>query len=556
MSFVTSLLLLISSGSFGYASISNPSLLPTAPMGFNNWARFQCELNQTLFTSTADAMVSTGLLAAGYNRLNLDDCWMQKSRAANGSLQWNTTLFPEGMPWLAQYVKKKGFHFGIYGDAGNLTCGGYPGSKGYEEADAKIFASWGVDYLKLDGCNVFPKPGRTLQQEYKAIYGQWHQILSKMPNPLIFSESAPAYFSGGTDFPKQTNTSDWYRVMNWAPSYGELARHSNDIAVYGLYERKQYWESIMTNYDYNVRLARYQRPGFFNDPDFLIVDWPWLTLNEKKSQFALWSSFSAPLIISAYIPKLSKEEIRYLTNKEIVFVDQDPLAYQATLVSRDGTWDVLTKSLINGDRLLTVLNRGSKKASTTVSVQRIGFLGDSSYSAKNLWDNSLTVTTDNITIELPPHGTAIYRFYDVPRVTPTGMIFNSASMRCLTANQTNITFKNCTGLDTQVWRVTATGEISPLSSLDKCMTATWSNVTMEDCNDGNRNQLWVYHLSGNVINMATHRCLSMTDAGNDMDACGDELDMQVFSLPSGVEIFQPGSSGLVVQKGNFKTSLG
>jgi alpha-galactosidase len=554
MSFVTTVLLLISSGHLGYASITNPSLLPTPPMGFNNWARFQCELNQTLFTSTADAMVSNGLLAAGYNRLNLDDCWMQQARAPNGSLQWNTTLFPKGMPWLAQYVKSKGFHFGIYEDAGNMTCGGYPGSKGYEEVDAKTFFTWGVDYLKMDGCNVSPKPGRTLQQEYRTLYGLWHQILSKMTKPLIFSESAPAYFSGGSDFPKQNSTSDWYRVMNWAPSYGELARHSNDIAVFGGYKPKQYWESIMTNYDYNVRLARYQKPGFFNDPDFLIVDWPWLTLEEKKSQFALWSSFSAPLIISAYIPKLSRDEIGYLTNKEIIFVDQDPLALQATLVSRDGTWDVLTKSLVNGDRLLTVLNRGNKKGNTTVSVQKIGFLGDSSYSAKNLWDGSLTIVTDTITIELQPHSTAIYRFYGVPNAMPTGMIFNSASMRCLTASQTNITFTNCTGLDTQVWRVTGTGEISPLSALERCVTANWTNVTMEECYDGNRNQQWVYHISGNLINLATHRCLSMTDAGKDMEVCGDELDIQVFSLPGGVETVQPGSLGLVVQTGNFQTS--
>jgi hypothetical protein len=109
-------------------------------------------------------------------------------------------------------------------------------------------------------------------------------------------------------------------------------------------------------------------PGFFNNPDFLTIDWPWLTLEEKKSHFALWSSFSAPLIITpliiiADVSKISDDEIAYLTNKDIIAVDQDELALQATLVSSDETFDVLTKSLSNGDRLLTVFNKSNKTAS-------------------------------------------------------------------------------------------------------------------------------------------------------------------------------------------------
>lgn len=101
-------------------------------MGFNNWARFQCNLNEELFVETADAMVNNGLLAAGYDRLNLDDCWMTHQRAADGQLQWDPKKFPRGLIWLGQYFKTRGFHFGIYQDAGNATCGGYPGSLGYE----------------------------------------------------------------------------------------------------------------------------------------------------------------------------------------------------------------------------------------------------------------------------------------------------------------------------------------------------------------------------------------------------------------------------------------
>ena len=45
-----------------------------------------------------------------------------------------------------------GLHFGIYSDAGNLTCQFHPGSRGHEDIDAQSFADWGVDYLKV--CSI------------------------------------------------------------------------------------------------------------------------------------------------------------------------------------------------------------------------------------------------------------------------------------------------------------------------------------------------------------------------------------------------------------------
>ncbi|KAF2099886.1 putative alpha-galactosidase [Rhizodiscina lignyota] len=510
------------------ASIENPSILPTPPMGFNNWARFECGLNQSLFVETADAMVSKGLLAAGYDRIHLDDCWLQHERAPNGSLQWNTTLFPNGLIWLGECFKGKGFHFGIYEDSGNATCGGYPGSRGHEELDAKTFESWGVEYLKLDGCNVYPDN----EQEYQTLYSKWHQVLTSLEHPLIFSESAPAYFSA-TD-----NNTDWYEVMDWVPLYGELARHSTDIAVYGLYPASHYWQSVMVNYGFEVLLARYQQPGYYNDPDFIIPDWPWLTLDEKKSHFALWSSFSAPLIISAYIPDLSDAEVEYLTNKDIIAVDQDALAMQATLVSQDGYFDVLTKSLANGDRLLTVLNRGNYTNSTTVSIERVGLETYHTYTVKDLWTGDSNKFSGSIHITLNTHATAIYRISEVSSVIPTGMIFNTASLSCMTASDTSITFTNCTALDAQVWQVSSSGTLSPLSAPNKCLESSAHGVSLGRCNSRSASMRWVYHVTGNLINSATRLCLQ--ERAGYLGKCGEELDNQVFGLPSGVRVVRGG----------------
>ncbi|KAG0650012.1 putative alpha-galactosidase A [Hyphodiscus hymeniophilus] len=485
-------------------------LQPTPPMGFNDWSAFMCGLNETLFVDTAHAMVKFGLLEAGYNRLNLDDCWSLGERAANGSMQWNPAKFPRGLPWLTSYLKSLGFQAGIYTDAGLKSCGGYPGAHGYERLDAETFASWGFDYVKLDGCNM---PTGT-EEEYKMVYGHWHAILSAMEPPLVFSESAPAYFA------EADNLTDWYTVMDWVPEYGQLARHSRDTLVWNstlYWPDITGWDSVMFNYGQEVRLARYQRPGYFNDPDFLNVDHFDYTLAEKKSHFAIWASLSAPLIISAYIPDFTPEEVKYLTNKDLISVNQDPLALQATLVSQDGTWDVLTKSLANGDRLVTAINRGNFTSDLKIPFERIGLPPLSIVKVKDLWTGSWSVASNKVTaVNVPSHGTAVMRLSALGHqwaVTPTGMFFNTASLTCLTSYPgETVGFANSTGADGQVWQTKSDGTISTLSgersSPLKCLTDRGAgNVTLEVCS-GRLAQQWDYHITGNVRSRKSKGCLT------------------------------------------------
>ncbi|EPS45113.1 hypothetical protein H072_872 [Dactylellina haptotyla CBS 200.50] len=533
-----------SQGLLAFAAAAGPSmaaksLLATPPMGFNNWARFMCDLNQTLFTQTADAMASNGLLAAGYDRINIDDCWPLHKRAANGSLQWNTTLFPQGMPWLGSYLKQRGFHFGIYSDAGTYTCGGYPGSLGYEEIDAATFESWGVDYLKLDGCYV--NPFKT--EKYKQIYSHWHDVIGRMSKPMIFSESAPAYFSGN----EHGNNTDWYDVMDWVPGYGELARHSDDIPVF---RDTTAWGGVTTNYDFNTLLARYQKPGFFNDPDFLIADHPKLTLTEKKAQFALWASFSAPLIISAWVPALDKETLEMLKNERLIAINQDPLALQATLVSQDGKWDVLSKSLSNGDRILTVFNRQTQNDKLFVPFERAGYpidpSGTQKYNVTDLWTGkSDDSATKGVTSNVPGHGVQVYRIsplYNTGRdtVVPTGMVFNTATRQCLTAGTDGATISlgKCTAADSQVWRVDSNGTLRSLAFPKSCLGADSKSgiASIRVCGGAPaRWQQWQYQSTGNILSSGVGgSCLTAGDNGSVVIAkCGADRNKQVFEMPSG-----------------------
>lgn len=491
-----------------------------------------CGLNETLFIDTAHAMVKSGLLKAGYNRINLDDCWSTFDRASNGSMVWNSEKFPRGLPWLTKYLNSLGFHAGIYTDAGLTSCGGYPGGYGYEELDVKTFSSWGFDYLKVDGCNMLI----STEPEYKKVYGHWGDALSKNNPPMVFSESAPAYFA------EAANLTDWYSVMGWVPKFGQLARHSRDSLVFNstlYWPDITGWDSMMFNYGQEVRLARYQQPGYFNDPDFLNVDHFDYTLDEKRTHFALWSSLSAPLIISAYIPDFKEEEIAYLSNKEIIAVDQDSLALQATLVSQDGTWDVLTKNLANGDRLLTLLNRGDVTASCSVPFNRIGLPLAPFLKVKDLWTGKTSISIGKVTVtNLPTHGTAILRlsgFGGSRSVIPTGMILNTFSLKILSTKDNSISWKNSTGDAGQIWQAKADGTLSALSNIG-CLTERSGKVVLELCTN-KLEQKWDYHITGNLLNRKSKQCLTESESEvATVSNCLYESNSQVLGLPSGVVI--------------------
>ncbi|HEA31524.1 MAG TPA: glycoside hydrolase family 27 protein, partial [Leeuwenhoekiella sp.] len=146
------LLIIVLSAQFGFAQKFD-DLAKTPPMGWNSWNTFACDINEDVIKKAADNMVSSGMKDAGYEYINIDDCW-HGERDAQGFIHEDKEKFPSGMKALADYVHSKGLKLGIYSDAGTKTCGGKPGSRGYEYQDALMYAKWGVDYLKYDWCST------------------------------------------------------------------------------------------------------------------------------------------------------------------------------------------------------------------------------------------------------------------------------------------------------------------------------------------------------------------------------------------------------------------
>src|SRR4051812_19629814 len=168
------------------ASALDNGLALTPPMGYNDWNAFGCNVSEALIKETALAMHTNGMQDAGYEYVNIDDCWLTHSRDAGGHLVPDPVKFPDGIKGTADYVHSLGLKLGIYEDAGSLTCAGYPGSYGHETTDAQDFADWGVDYLKYDNCNTVPGTADD-QQDYIDRYSRMRDALKKTGRNIVYS---------------------------------------------------------------------------------------------------------------------------------------------------------------------------------------------------------------------------------------------------------------------------------------------------------------------------------------------------------------------------------
>jgi len=383
-------------------------LAATPPMGWNDWAHYQCDYTAATILANARALVRTGLAARGYGTVTIDDCWMLKTRDSQGNLQPDPRLFPQGMKPVADAIHALGLKFGIYEDAGSETCGRFAGSgepqgggQAHFLADARLFASWGVDYLKLDGCNVYVPKGESQNDAYRAAYRAESTALAQVGRPIVFSESAPAYFQGQPS---------WYDVLGWVRGYGQLWREGTDMANYhGKAATHDRFASVLWNYSYNLPLGRFQSPGNWDDPDFIIGGDTGMTLAESRSQLALWAMMSAPLILSSDIDRLSPAAVRILGNRAVLSVDQDSLGRMATLLRRSAADDVLIKPLHDGGYAVAELNRSARALPARLTAADLGFgAGTCRFDALDLWNGKEQKGIATLRADIAAHDTAIW----------------------------------------------------------------------------------------------------------------------------------------------------
>jgi alpha-galactosidase len=472
------------------------NLALTPPMGWNDWNAYGCNVSETLVKQTADKIVSSGLAGAGYQYVNIDDCWMQHNRDGSGNLQPDYGKFPDGISGTASYVHSKGLKLGIYEDAGTATCAGYPGSLGHEAQDARSFASWGVDYLKYDNCN---NNGSSTTQQYIARYSAMRDALAATGRPIVYS-----ICEWGVNAP-------W----TWAGNVGNLWRTTGDIQAN--------YNSMLSIFHQNVGLSAYAGPGQWNDPDMLEVG-NGMSATEDRSHFSLWAEMAAPLLAGNNLVNASSTTLSILGNKAVVAVDQDSAGKQGHMVSSSGGLDVLAKPLANGDVSVVLFNENSSTATISTTVSAIGKTGASSYTLSDLWSGTTSTTSGTISASVPGHGVVMYRVAGGTTGGGTGSttktIRGNASNRCLddpngsTTNGTQPVIWDCNGGTNQQWTYSGAKQ---LQVLGKCLdaynnqTSPGTKVEIWDCN-GQTNQQWNVNSDGTITGVQSGLCLDVAGA--------------------------------------------
>ena len=374
----------------------------TPPMGWNSWNYFAGRVTDKDIRDSADQIVASGMKDAGYIYVNIDDTW-QGERDASGVLHANSK-FPD-MKGLADYVHSKGLKLGIYSGPGPKTCAGYAGSLGHEEQDAKMYADWGIDYLKYDlflqfhscrdgeagaqrqGCANAPH-GCRLRQDGQSSQGHW------APHCLFRYAS-----TGGTTCGSGRPASAAQSLAHHRRYPGALAKHLRHSQL----NRQE------------PRLLRHG-PGHWNDPDMLEVGNGKLSLAENRTHFSMWAMLAAPLLAGNDLPNMKPEVKAILTNRDVIAINQDPLGHQARYIYSKGEVEVWARDLKGGAKAVAIVNVGSDVYSTHpfhLDLARLGLHGPQR--AKDLWTGKEMDLTNNMPIELPSHDILLLRIDSHPK---------------------------------------------------------------------------------------------------------------------------------------------
>lgn len=323
-----------------------------------------------------DRLVNDGYLSAGYNTISIDDCWgkikgQKPRRDEQGRQIADPERFPSGMKALGRYMHERGVKFGLYSDVGKITCGGFEGSLYHEVIDAKTYADWGVDYLKLDGCYNDKKGGG-----YAVEYPTMGNALRASRRDIVFSCSWPAYLGSNEsnkpfDAMIDAGCNTWRNFVDVSNRWGSVSRIIDHWGDYS-----------------DVLTKNPGRRGYWHDMDMILAgNDHWgsvkLTLDQAKVQLSIWSICASPLIMSNDLRTVPEEYKVILLNREMISVNQDAEGRMGGRTSRhkDGG-EVWTRHLSKGRLAIVLYNRNLKNV---ISIEAdISALSEKFYGVK--WD--------------------------------------------------------------------------------------------------------------------------------------------------------------------------
>lgn len=364
-------------------------------MGWSSWNAYGFKINENIIKSQADAIVSAGLMDAGYIYLNIDDGFFG-GRDSEGHLLIHPTRFPNGMRPIVDYIHAKGLKAGIYSDAGKNTCASYWGGDeigvgvglyGHDQEDIDLyFKELNFDFIKVDFCGGDPghnvdKLDLSEQERYTAI----HQAIVN---------------TGRTDV--RLNVCRWAFPGTWVHDVATSWRISEDIYLG--------WNSIKSIVGQNLYLSAYATEGKYNDMDMLEVG-RGLSAEEDKTHFGMWCIMSSPLLIGCDMTTISKEALDLMTNKELIALNQDSLGLQAYVVKKEAGAYLLVKDvekLYGKNRAIAIYNPTDAEVEFEVDFLTLDLGGR--VLARDLFEKKDEGTfVGSMSVKVPAHGTRIYK---------------------------------------------------------------------------------------------------------------------------------------------------
>jgi uncharacterized repeat protein (TIGR01451 family) len=499
------------------AFAANNGVGGTPAMGWSTWSFIRHNPSAANVEATADAMVASGLSAVGYQYVNVDDFYYlcPGSQGPDVDLygRWvtDTAKFPagpngeNGIQVVADYVHSKGLKFGIYVTPGiskqavaqntpiegtpyhaddiattatenNYNCKGMvgidyskPGAQAFIDSWADEFASWGVDYLKIDGVGTGDIP------DIQA----WSQALVATGRPIHLELSNNLNISAATT---------WQQLSNGWRTGGDIECYCGpNGSSYPLTD----WSHVSSRFNQVASWQPYGGPGAFNDYDSIEVGNgtnDGLTLDERKTQLSLWSLASSPFILGTDLTDLDPTDLALLRNTDVIAVDQDGI--DAKRVSNANGAQVFTKTDPDGSVVVGLFNTTGAPQTIATSASSLGLPAGTDYAVNDLWAHQTTETTGVIAPVVPSHGVALYRVMPLtnPTSAPPNVTYQLSGPATLTGGQPatyTVAFTNHGDLPAKQltmglaapagWTVTPTSPVSsPAVETEQTATATFA----------------------------------------------------------------------------------
>jgi hypothetical protein len=404
------------------AHAENNGLATTPFMGWSTWSFDGGYPTQANVEAQAN-VVASKLKSYGYNYVLLDDHYYINPGTTvdqYGRWQVNPAQFPNGIAAVASYVHSLGLKFGVYvtpgipvaavnqntpiegtsyhaRDAANTSkyqtnYGGFgnvmyylnysAAAKAFIQSWANEYASWGVDFLKIDAV------GDWNQQDVQL----WSQALQQTGRPILFDLS---------------NALDRNNINFWR-TYANAWRISGDVQCYcssGLVT----WNSFSSRFALAPAWAPLAAPGGWNDLDSLnVADGAkdGITNDERQTYMTLWAIEASPLYAGDDLTTMDSYGLSLLTNTEVIAVDQaGHAAHPVSQASNQQVWYTA-----NGDGSYTValFNLGGSSANVTANWSSLGLSG--SATVRDLWSHSnLGTFTNSFSATLNTHASRLLK---------------------------------------------------------------------------------------------------------------------------------------------------